>query len=251
MELFTKKWLEENGSRLEEWEYGAFQSFQSMMGDPDHLYPCIPGKQGFENDSLRFGFVGCPEEDHSCMQLGELLKKYGEISRETGKYASLVVFFDSREFAKEATIEDFEATFWSILNKVHALDDAPWPEHIPMEPEDHEWEFCFNEEPYFAFCATPAHVIRKSRHFPYFLIAFQPRWVFDEINASTTFGQKLKRAIRKRLTTYDGADPHPSLKWYGQEDNHEWEQYFLNDDTSSASKCPFTAMRNKFKKIQS
>ena len=99
-----------------------------------------------------------------------------------------------------------------------------------QNPAHHKWEFCFDEEPYFVFCATPAHTLRKSRHFPFLLLAFQPRWVFEEINNSTAFGHKMKKLIRKRLIEYDAIPCHPDLKWYGQEDNHEWKQYFLSDD---------------------
>ncbi|WP_394176038.1 YqcI/YcgG family protein [Guptibacillus hwajinpoensis] len=251
MDLFTKSWFEQHGDCLEDWQRSTYKDFVNMMGDEENPYPCIPGMQGFISDTLRFGYAGSPTDEGSHKQLAKLLKQYGKVSRDTGKYASLVVFFDSREMVKEeATIDEYQNQFWTILNQVHKLDEQEWPEHIPKEPHHHEWEFCFDGEPYFAFCATPAHVIRKSRQFPTFLIAFQPRWVFDEINASTTFGQKLKRAIRKRLVAYDGVDPHPALKWYGQQDNYEWEQYFLHDNDSSLSKCPFTAMMNKFKKLQ-
>ena len=252
MELYTKSWIEEHEEQMEEWHRKAFAHFGAMLENRDNPYPCIPGKQGFQQDNLRFGFADDPTQEQTCAQLAALLKEYGEVARDTGKYASLVVFFDTRMLVhKKADVDQYQSCFWSLLNGVHELDEEPWPEDIPKDPHDSKWEFCFNGEPYFAFCATPAHQIRKSRHFPYFLIAFQPRWVFDEINAETTFGQKLKKAIRQRLLSYDGIHAHPSLKWYGQQDNYEWEQYFLSDNDSSLSKCPFMAMKNKWKSIRS
>jgi len=246
--LYTKSCIEETPDQLEHWQWSAFNHFSSMMLDEDHPYPCLPGKQGFLANSLRFGFVGDPRNNTSIKNLAHLLQTYGDISRDTGKYASLVIFFDSRELEKDfADVDRYQTLFWSILSQVHEQDAKPWPEGIPEDPSHHEWEFCFDGEPYFSFCATPAHTQRKSRSFPYFMLTFQPRWVFDELNDSTTRGRKMKKVIRERLESYDGMAPHPDLKWYGQKDNHEWKQYFLHDDESTPSKCPFMRMKEKFK----
>lgn len=246
--LCSKSWIDQHLEELSPWQQSAYRQFAAMLCDEEHPYPCVPGKQGFQTDTLRFGFTEDPRKGEASEKLASYLKQYGEISRETGNYASLVVFCHSDDMAGgRQPVETYEQIFWDLLNRVHQLDDKPWPDHIGKDPHDHTWEFCFNGEPYFAFCATPAHTVRKSRHFPYFLIAFQPRWVFDEINSSTAFGQKLKKVIRKRLVEYDEAAPHPSLKWYGQQDNYEWEQYYLRDDDSAMSKCPFSHMHKKIK----
>ncbi|OIU67012.1 YqcI/YcgG family protein [Rossellomorea aquimaris] len=244
--LRSKSWIDRHFNDMPSWEKSAYTRFAQMMHGEQHPYPCVPGIQGFQKDMLRFGFAGDPRTDRSIGQLASLLKEYGKISRDTGNYASLVVFFQS-EGLQSADINDYQDLFWSVLNKLHERDETPWPEGIAEDPHHHSWEYCFSGEPYFAFCATPAHISRKSRHFPCFMIAFQPRWVFDEINSSTAFGQKLKKVIRKRLVEYDGIDAHPSLKWYGQEDNHEWQQYFLRDDDSSLSKCPFMNSQKRIK----
>ncbi|QHE63059.1 hypothetical protein FHE72_20150 [Rossellomorea vietnamensis] len=243
--LYTKSWIDQHMEELTPWQQSAYLHFSELMCDEEHPYPCVPGKQGFQTDTLRFGFAEDPRKDEATDKLVSLLKQYGRISRDTGKYASLVVFFQSEEI--EGSVEYYQQIFWDLLNRVHRLDATPWPDDIGKDPHDHTWEFCFDGEPYFSFCATPAHFVRKSRHFPYFLLAFQPRWVFDEINSSTAFGQKLKKVIRKRLVEFDEVDPHPSLKWYGQEDNYEWKQYYLSDDDSSMSKCPFSHMHKKIK----
>ncbi|MGD6959530.1 YqcI/YcgG family protein [Rossellomorea aquimaris] len=246
--LWSKSLIDQQGEELTPWQQAAYADFSSVMCDVEHPYPCVPGKQGFQTDTLRFGFAEDPRKQAASEKLACLLKQYGEISRDTGKYASLVVFFNSEEIvADNQSIDSYQDIFWGLLNRIHELDESPWPEDIAKDPHHHTWEFCFDGEPYFAFCSTPAHTMRKSRYFPYFLVAFQPRWVFDEINSSTAFGQKLKKVIRKRLIEYDEADPHPSLKWYGQEDNYEWKQYYLSDDDSSLSKCPFLNMQTKRK----
>ncbi|CAM3019113.1 YqcI/YcgG family protein [Paenibacillus sediminis] len=249
-QLHTKDWLDHHLDDLPNWQRDAFREFGHMIADPGNTYPCVPGRQGFLTNNLRFAFIPDPTSEQAIIDVANLLQQYGQCSRETGKYASLVIFFNTpQEMLNSFSIEDYEQLFWSVLNQVSAKDHTPWPEHISMDPTHHSWEFCYDGHPYFAFCGTPAHEIRKSRHSPYFLIAFQPRWVFEEINDSTSFGRNIKKIIRKKLMDYDGVPAHPSLKWYGQEDNQEWKQYFLRDDDSVPSKCPFTYMKNKFKAI--
>ncbi|SFB02834.1 MULTISPECIES: YqcI/YcgG family protein [unclassified Bacillus (in: firmicutes)] len=246
-ELYRSTWLSENKPVLPAWQSRAYDHFTEMLSNKEIQYPCIPAQLSFSSDQLRFGFVGDPTQRQSSKELAGLLKKYGAISRETGKFASFVVFFDTSEKIKEDfNVENYRQLFWSILNILSEEDSVQWPEHISQNPSDPRWEFCFDGEPYFCFCATPAHHLRKSRHFPCFLITFQPRWVFEEINDGTPLGRNLKKAIRSRLEAYDETGIHPSLKWYGQSDNLEWKQYFLPDDNSIPSKCPFSQMRKLF-----
>ncbi|MGG2196540.1 YqcI/YcgG family protein [Paenibacillus validus] len=243
-ELYTRSWLEKHRFEFRAWQQDAFRQFAAMIHDDSNTYPCIPGRQGFVSDHLRFGFVEDPASQTAPQDLAALLKQYGRCSRETGRYASLVVFFNTSSAGwTGCPVEAYEELFWALLSGVSRLDDQVWPDDISSDPSHPSWEFCFDGNPYFAFCATPAHVIRKSRHFPYLLLAFQPRWVFEKMNNSTHFGQSMKKAIRSRLEQYDGIPAHPSLKWYGQEDNLEWKQYFLHDHNRIPSRCPFTRMK--------
>ncbi|WP_227551438.1 YqcI/YcgG family protein [Metabacillus sediminilitoris] len=244
--LLEKIWIDEQLETLPLWQQTAYRSFSSMIADDENMYPCIPAKYGFLSNNLRFSFVGDPREESSIKELADALREYRKCSRHTGKYSSLAVFFETPEdMLKDHDVENYRELFWSVLNKVTTFDEKEWPDYIPTDPSNNKWEFCFNGEPYFIFCATPAHKIRKSRYFPSLFMAFQPRWVFEEMNDSTAYGRKMKKVIRRRLVNYDGIPGHPDLKWYGQEDNFEWKQYFLSDDNSSPSKCPFMRMKNK------
>ncbi|KGX86831.1 YqcI/YcgG family protein [Pontibacillus litoralis] len=239
--LYQKSWIEHNLSSLKPWKRKAFTSFTDMINDANNSYPCVLGRQGFNNNELRFCFANDPREAHTHKELAQSLKEYSKVSRSTGQYASLVLLFNTydKDFS-HYTVADYEQLFWKVLNGISANDEMEWPASIPEDPKHHKWEFCFHGEPYFAFCATPTHFTRASRYAPTFLIALQPRWVFENINDHTSFGRKIKHVIRKRLNAYDKIPIHPSLKWYGQEDNYEWQQYFLRDDDSIPSTCPFS-----------
>ncbi|MBD1371121.1 YqcI/YcgG family protein [Hazenella sp. IB182357] len=244
--ILDRKWIEDNFSTLAPWQQTAYQAFTTMIADDKNTYPCIPGRQGFLANHLRFSFIADPRTENAPHQLATAIQTYGMCSRNTGTYASLVTLFETpQDMQTQYTIEDYRQLFWNLLNQLTPLDPSPWPAEIPSQPTDPKWEFCFGGEPYFAFCATPAHQTRKSRRAENFLIAFQPRWVFTHINQSTHLGKTMKQAIRKRLIQYDGKPAHPDLKWYGEGDNLEWKQYFLSDDDLSPSKCPFQRLKEK------
>ncbi|GIP63954.1 hypothetical protein J32TS6_25090 [Virgibacillus pantothenticus] len=243
--LYDKQWLDQEMDRLPPWTQPLYKTFTDMLVG-DNTYPCVPARQGFLENQLRFSFISDPREKRAAEEVATALKTYGRNARKFGDYTSLAVFFQTpKDMYTTYTVEDYRNLFWNIINKVTAYDEKAWPESIPQNPTHHEWEFCFDGEPYFIFCATPAHQKRKSRYFPCFFIAFQPRWVFANLNRNTAFGRKMKNIIRRRLIKYDGMPGHPDLKWYGQEDNHEWKQYFLSDEEDSPSKCPFMRMRQK------
>ncbi|MGE6631956.1 YqcI/YcgG family protein [Bacillus sp. NPDC077027] len=250
IQLYAKSFLDQNLADLKKWKKDAFQQFGEIVGDEADTFPCVPGRQGFFLDHLRYGFVGDPRRQETVDEIAELLKVYQDCSRETGQYASLILMFETPDDLRSMSVTSYEELFWDLVKRLHHQDEAAWPEDVPNDPEHHQWEFCFNGEPYFLLCSTPAHQLRKSRSFPYFLMALQPRWVFEKLNGSTSFGQKMSQLIRKRLKAYDQVDIHPSLKWYGDKTNHEWKQYFLSDDEAEkppSAKCPFTAIKNRMK----
>ncbi|UII54247.1 YqcI/YcgG family protein [Cytobacillus spongiae] len=245
--LFDKKQIEGNPSVLTDWEKFAFQAFSEKLSNKQQPFPCIPATVGFSQNHLKYGFVSELESETAVDELADLLKEFGLEMRDIGNYASLIVFFQGIE---QQSVIDYEKRFWSLLTKVSEKDENEWPNHIPENPENNAWEYCFNGEQYFMYCATPSHENRKSRTFPYFMLAITPRWVLEKFNENSSSAKRMKKMIRQRLEAYDSIEAHPELKWYGQEDNFEWKQYFLRDDDSSLSKCPFTRMKNALNKLR-
>jgi len=241
--VFDRKWMEEHLETLPFWQQSAYRDFAATIADEANTFPCVPARMGFLSNHLRYSFVGDPREEQSIRTLAQCLKDYAKSSQTYGKYTTLAVFFQTpNDMLTSFKVSDYQHLFWTILNNLTKIDDIDWPKEIPTDPTHTEWEFCFNGDPYFISCATPAHKLRRSRHFSTLLMAIQPRWIFEEINDTTVFGQKFKKLIRQRIADYDALPGHPDLKWYGQEDSYEWKQYFLSDDNHSPSKCPFSRM---------
>jgi uncharacterized protein len=221
------------------WEKEALEKFFAKMGDKEKPFPCIPATIGFSMNQLKYGFVGSPRRDTTIKEIASLLSSYTEQSRGFGDYTSLIIFFETPEEMKEVPVEEFEQLFWEHLSGLNGLDKFDWPEDLPQDPHNPIWEFCFNGEKYFMYCATPAHKNRKSRHFDVLMLAITPRWVLQEFNKSKSYAKRIKAQVRKRLAKYDSISIHPDLNTYGAEDNFEWRQYFLRDDDTSLSKCPY------------
>lgn len=235
MILFSKEELVHK--ELEPWKQDAYKKFDRKMTDVEKPFPCIPATLGHRFNQFRYGFLPAHKDPRSSKELASALEEFSAIYHSTGPYASLVLFYE--QCGDELSVKDYEQIFWEQLGRVCHFDKKDWPEHIPPDPEDSMWEFCFHEQQYFVYCATPAHLSRQSRYFPYFMLAITPRSVLVELNESPERAAKLKKQIRKRLENYDSAPIHPDLNAYGQKDNFEWKQYFLRDDESAAGKCPF------------
>nr|WP_240758330.1 YqcI/YcgG family protein [Lysinibacillus sp. SGAir0095] len=225
---------------LNNWERTVLEKFSAKMSDKNRPFPCIPATIGFFKNQLRYGFVGDPQRNDTLNELAHLLSLFTSESRNFGSYTSLIIFYQTPKDLRETyTVEDYEQLFWKQLSGLTAIDSTEWPAEIPMDPHNPIWEFCFNGEKYFMYCATPANVNRQSRHFDVMMLAITPRWVLQEFNRKESFARNIKAKVRERLVNYDVVPIHPDLKSYGAEDNFEWRQYFLRDDDTSLSKCPY------------
>ncbi len=85
---------------------------------------------------------------------------------------------------------------------------------------------------------TPAHEQRHSRYAPNFVIAMQPKWVFDNLFRTLEKRRAAVEAVRKLMPAFDEIEPSPDLSAYGTEGTTEAHQYYLLDENKT-SHCPF------------
>jgi FPC/CPF motif-containing protein YcgG len=225
------------------WERDAADKFSKLMLDDERPFPCIYGVDAFKTESLRYAFI--PQEDGSEAQLAAALREFVGQAHSLGQRASLVAFFD--QTSDRHTLEDYRELFWTTLQKLHALDEEPWPADVPTDTDNEWWEFCFAGMKLFVVGNTPAYEFRASRHFDYFNLTFQPRFVFDDITDKTPHGRNGRKIIRERLHSYDKIGPTPALGDFGTPGIREWRQYFLEDDNeplSTTERCPFENGKN-------
>jgi FPC/CPF motif-containing protein YcgG len=141
---------------------------------------------------------------------------------------------------QEHSLLDYFDQSWAMLQWLHERDPEPWPERVPLDPEDPSWSFCFGGLPLFFNFHTPAHQRRSRAMKTAFTLLVQPRDGFDVIAGNHDKGRHARQMIRDRLGVYDGRPPHPALGHYGSGPNREWQQYFLPDsDDLITEACPF------------
>ena len=236
--LWRRLDLEAGEAALPEWAHRAFRRFGGDVESSAPLFPCVFGVEAFREDGLRFVFVEGDEDPGDLEELAQALAQFVRRSRGFGRYVSLVAFFAPQEEDRE--LADWEQAFWRVLQLLHDHDVEPWPDEIPMDPEQDYWEFCFAGTPMFVVCNTPSHGRRRSRSGAGLTITFQPRWAFAGLEGDSVAGKNARRTIRARIDRYDALPPSPRLGIYGAAGNREWQQYFLPDDnaTTTPDRCP-------------
>ncbi|MBD0740655.1 hypothetical protein BGM09_14805 [Streptomyces sp. CBMA29] len=222
------------------WGRAAAEELLATLLDTDQPFPCTFAVAAAKKESLRFGFVDSPHDESTWAPLAGILRDYLDVYRTLGKDTSLVVLF--RPDDRPGTLEEYFDRFWAVLQHLHDGDTEPWPASTPLDPEELWWEFSFGGTEIFVVCNTPAHLDRRSRHNPSFMITFQPRWVFEGLEADTPRGAKARQVIRNRIRRFDGMEPAAELGNHGEDGNREWRQYFLPDSAEGATAgCPFLA----------
>jgi uncharacterized protein len=223
---------------LPDWGAPYATELLDTLASTENPFPCTFAVSAARKQGLRFGFVDDLHDRGSWEVLPGMLSAYLDVYRQISRETSLVVLF--RPEAETGSMEGYYEKFWEVLQFLHERDQEPWPGGVPRSTEDSEWEFGFGGTPIFVVCNTPAHVRRKSRANPCFMITFQPRWVFEHLGPETSRGEAARRVIRNRLRAFDEGPPSPELGYYGDPQNREWRQYFLFDDNAEpVPACPF------------
>jgi FPC/CPF motif-containing protein YcgG/quercetin dioxygenase-like cupin family protein len=219
------------------WQSLAATLFRERMLDRAQPFPCVFGVDAVRKGSLRFSFI--PLGSLRTTTLAQSLVEFLQVAEELGNRTSLVCFFEPDPGM--TTVADYERHFWELLRGLSDSDEAEWPEGVDEDPESPTWEFSFAGMPLFVVANTPAHRKRRSRYFEYFAVTFQPRFVFDGLAPDSPQGRNARRIIRRRLAEYDAVPQTPHLGNFGDADNREWLQYYLDDNNApvpASAKCP-------------
>jgi FPC/CPF motif-containing protein YcgG len=235
--------------RAPHWAAPAVRRFEDDLAPTDARFPCTFAVAALNKGNLRFGFVDSAIDQSTWSPLPGILAGYAARASSIARITSLVVFFGSPKDYEARPVGWYEERLWAVLGYLRSRDPEPWPASLPSDPEDPNWEFAFAGHPIFVVCSTPAHRRRRSRMTSDLVITFQPRCVFDGLEAGTLRGEAARRTIRERLAGYDAIAPSPLLSGYGEPGNREWRQYFLDDDNAEAEaehrRCPLAAVAGR------
>ncbi|UPW00749.1 YqcI/YcgG family protein [Halorussus gelatinilyticus] len=214
---------------LAAWKAERYRAFHRTMTDEEAPFPCYFAVDAHRDGDLRYLFAPSATTETGKSVVADGLARYLDGARGIADITALAAFFESPD--GDLSVADYRERVWDLLAALRRNDPEPWPDDVPADPDDPEWEFCYAGEPMFVVARAPAYDRRHSRHAPHGLeLTVQPRWVFDGLGSDTEAGQQARAVIRERLDEYDNVPRHPAIGDYGDPDTREWKQYVLSDD---------------------
>ncbi|MFW8593295.1 YqcI/YcgG family protein [Cribrihabitans neustonicus] len=230
------------------WQQRALADFASRAGD--EAFPCLFCRKAWKDGTIRFLFAECgPDLEYDDLLLG--LTDYTNFVQRTDikdrLLTPLVVFFETSRLQSGP----LHTLGWDILNWVHRMDPAPWPADVPDEPDQADWSFCFNGVQLFVNMSSPEHEALRSRNLGGCLtFVINPRENFDALaSLKTRSGKLVRERIRARVAAFNGGAVPQELGFYGDENNREWMQYQLEEDSlPRPAACPFSPRKSLLKK---
>ncbi len=241
--VLTKTACDSSESAVPPWARDGYAALCRALESREPGFPCIYGIRTYNEGGLRFAFLPDDTTAAGLAELGEALWKYVTACRDSRRFTTLVAFFPPID-GQPATLEGYRNRYWRILQWLIEHDPAPWPDDVPNDPTDPDWEFCFGGLPMFVPANLPIYAKRRSRGNPCFAILFQPRFVFDELIEQPRKLAVARQTIRARVLEFDDVPVHPTIGVYGESDNLEWKQYVLPDSSEPVTgECPLKPAR--------
>lgn len=224
-----------------DWHQNMLKYFESLLVDGGD-FPCIFGRSAFRKKILKFIFVESIDTA-GIQHLADGLVEYVNHARgwDGGlNTASPLVIAFSLDVIRDGSWDDYHAFGWSILQKLHEIDPAPWPQDVATDPRSESWSMCFNGMQLFCNMSHPAHKVRRSRNLgEHFLFVVNPRERFDVVAGNNPTGRKVRDNIRERIAKYDGVPPSLQLGSYGSGGLEWWQYGIIEDNAERTDACPF------------
>lgn len=237
--MFVNRDLRSGALLANRWQRNALDGFAKRVGSEG--FPCLFARKACTADSARIVFVECNEAgEFDDVLVG--LTDYTNFVKNTPLgdrlLSPLVMFFEVSRLDNTSLHE----LGWQVLNWVHSVDLAPWPEEVAQDPDHHSWCFCFNSVQLFVNMSTPEHQVLRSRNLgDYLTFVINPRENFDAVaSIQSRSGRLVRESIRKRVADFNGGTVPEELGFFGDENNREWRQYQLEEtNLARPAQCPF------------
>jgi FPC/CPF motif-containing protein YcgG len=237
--LLTKADIENDTSKLPDWLVNEYRTFADIV--TDKKFPCYFGMSGQKRGELRYGYI----THNNWSELPRMVEEFNRLFDNQERLIRHGFFLFIEPEREEKSIEYYREYFWNVLQYLHNHDRYEWPHEYQKDPDHYLWNFCFAEEPYFAFGNAPAYKQRKTRNLGNSLIiGFQPRRIFEGLKGTQKSGVMSRDKVRARVEEWDQLPKHPNIGHYGDKEHREWKQFFIGDDIKPITGiCPFH--RNK------
>ncbi|MBI4202728.1 MAG: YqcI/YcgG family protein [Chloroflexi bacterium] len=226
------------------WVQEAYQAYKAMVMDPDDPFPCYFAVIAEEKGSIRYSYIS-EDELAAPLAFRDTMLEFLHTHKGLPYRPALVVFVGEK--ARIGALEDYERTFWGLLQYLHDNDPEPWPENMPTDPHDLLWEFCFAGVPWFFTGHAPMYVARRSRWTASgLMLIIQTRDNLTGIVGKGRAADRVRDIIRGVVKTYDSIPVSPDLGTYGDPNMREWRMYWLQDTNNPRdAACPLRITRKE------
>ncbi|MGL4859983.1 MAG: YqcI/YcgG family protein [Enterobacteriaceae bacterium] len=226
------------------WQLDSFQDIACRMDDPQ--FPCLFGRHAWKSETLLFGFISQKNTTHDMIAVMDLfIQRTKCLPVEKRLYSPLILIFEQDGLS---TLEKAHQFAWQQLQVLHDYDMHPWPEHIPISPDNSAWSFCFGGTELFINISCPGHTRLRSRNLGKRVVfVINPRTHFDILASHhDPKGIKVREKIRTRVCNYNNGYVPAELGFYGDENSLEWKQYQLSEPGAAKfSRCPLHISKEK------
>ncbi|OSN11426.1 hypothetical protein AU512_02855 [Lonsdalea iberica] len=232
---------------IKEWQIDGFRDIAARLND--RAFPCLFARHAWKSKTLLFGLIS---EGNTANDMLTVMRRFTErtqkVPEEERLYSPLVLIF---ERAGLDSLEEAQRFAWQQLQSLHDYDTHAWPEHIPDDPGETAWSFCFAGIELFFNVSCPGHSQLRSRNLgkrAVFIV--NPRAHFDILaSQKDPKGIKIREKIRTRVCDYNNGYVPSELGFYGQETSLEWKQYLLSEPGApNLTRCPLHIHKDKYLK---
>lgn len=229
---------------VRDWRIDGFRDIALRLADRD--FPCLFARHAWKSKTLLFGFVSV---HNTRAEFLSLMQRFAQRTRrlpeEERLYSPLLLIFEHPELD---SLEEAQRFGWQQLQMLHDSDLHDWPAHIPLDPEDSAWSFCFSGIEFFFNISCPGHSRIRSRNLGKRVVFIvNPRAHFDILaSQNDPKGIKVREKIRNRVCHYNNGYVPSELGFYGNESSLEWKQYQLSEPGAlNPGRCPLRIRKEK------
>src|ERR1700726_2588782 len=182
------------------WVDSTLEGFRRLLSERNPTFPCYFATIAERAEALRYTYIAAAER-HAPEPLVPALIQYLDTYLKIGERSALVVLVETVE---TDTLAIHERQFWRILQFLHDNDPAAWPTEVPSNPNDPNWEFCFNKHALFVTGHSSLFMRRRSRSAPAgLLLVLQTRSNLAGIVGHGRAAQRVRQRIRGLVDDFD------------------------------------------------
>lgn len=174
-------------------------------------YPCLGARSVFKRDAARVEVYDDMTSAASVAALSADLESFAADGGADTPLRSFLACFRGPVPESEA---EFETLLWSVLQRLHDRDDAPWAPDVDSDPSRAHFAFSHHGTAYFIVGLHPA-ASRIARRAPLPVLVFNLHEQFERLRADEGF-VRMRDTIRRRDRALQGTI-NPMVRDHGEE----------------------------------